>query len=55
MLKTGIPLGFGSLIRESEWGLLVFFASYIGTDDVATFAVVRRMSEIFSSLIEGLW
>jgi len=55
MLKTGVPLGMGSLIRESEWGLLVLFASYIGTDDVATFAVVRRTSDIFSSLIEGLW
>lgn len=55
MFKTGVPLGIGSLIRESEWGLLVLFASYIGTDDVATFAVVRRTSDIFSSLIEGLW
>jgi Na+-driven multidrug efflux pump len=55
MLKTGVPLGIGSLIRESEWALLVLFASHIGTDDVATFAVVRRTSDIFSSLIEGLW
>lgn len=55
MLKTGIPLGIGSLIRESEWVVLVLFASFIGTDDVATYAVVRRTSDIFSSLIEGLW
>ncbi len=55
MLKTGIPLGIGSLIRESEWGVLVLFASRIGTDDVATFAVMRRTFDIFSSLIEGLW
>lgn len=54
MMKAGIPLGIGSLIRESEWGVLVIFASSIGQDDVATFAVVRRMFDIFSSLIEGL-
>ncbi len=55
MLKTGVPLGIGSLIRESEWGVLVLFASRIGTDDVAAFAVMRRTFDIFSSLIEGLW
>lgn len=55
MLKTGVPLGIGSLIRESEWGVLVLYASRIGTDDVATFAVMRRTFDIFSSLIEGLW
>ncbi|KAK1748526.1 hypothetical protein QTG54_000465, partial [Skeletonema marinoi] len=54
MLKTGIPLGIGSLIRESEWVLMVLLASRIGTDDVATFAVIRRTFDIFSSLIEGL-
>lgn len=54
MMKAGIPLGIGSLIRESEWGVLVIFASSIGQDDVATLAVVRRMFDIFSSLIEGL-
>ena len=55
MFNTGVPLGIGSLIRESEWGLLVLFSSRIGTDDVATFAVIRRTFDIFSSLIEGLW
>lgn len=55
MLKTGVPLVIGSLIRESEWGVLVLFASRIGTDDVAAFAVMRRTFDIFSSLIEGLW
>jgi len=34
--------------------ILVFYASRIGTDDVATFAIIRRTFDIFSSLIEGL-
>ncbi|KAL7535951.1 hypothetical protein ACHAXR_006824 [Thalassiosira sp. AJA248-18] len=43
ILNTGLPLATGTLFRESEWGLLIAFASSMGSEEVATWAIFRKL------------
>jgi len=54
ILKTGIPLSLGSLTREIEGVVLVFFASSMGSAEVAVFTIVRTLLDIFASCLEGI-
>lgn len=41
ILKTAIPLSLGFIARESEWGVLVVFASAMGSAEVWTILRVQ--------------
>jgi hypothetical protein len=43
ILKTAIPLSLGFIARESEWGLLVVFASAMGSAEVAVWTILRAL------------
>ena len=54
MLRQSLPLSFGSLISNAEWALFTFFASHLGPAEVAAWALLGSIWEIFYSIITGI-
>jgi Na+-driven multidrug efflux pump len=53
-LSQALPLFLGSLLELGEWDVLVLCVSYLGGAEVATWAVMGIIWEIFQAMTEGL-
>lgn len=54
MVKQAVPLSFGSLLSNAEWAILTFFASYLGPAEVAAWAILGSIWDIFYSTTSGI-
>jgi len=54
LVSQSIPLMFGSLFSEAEWAVLTFFASYLGPAEVATWAILGSIWDVFYSVNTGI-
>lgn len=54
MIRTCVPLAFGSLLNNSRWVALAVFASHLGEAEVAAWAVMGRLWRVSDSLAEGI-
>jgi len=54
VLKQGIPLGFGYLLSDAQWTVLTFFASALGPAEVAAWAILGSIWEIFYEVTTGI-
>lgn len=54
MLKTAPSLSIGSVLSNAEWAILTGFASYLGPAEVAAWAILGQIWELFECTIEGL-
>lgn len=54
MMKTAPPLSIGSVLSNAEWSILTVFASYLGPAEVAAWAIIGEVWEVFETTIEGL-
>ena len=53
-LLQAFPLFLGSLLELGEWEVLIFCVSYLGGAEVATWAVMGVIWEIFQAMTEGI-
>jgi len=51
---TSIPLAFGSVLSNAEWAILTFFASYLGPAEVAAWAILGSIWDMFEALTHGI-
>jgi len=54
LLKQGVPLGLGSLLADAEWTVLTFFASALGPAEVAAWAILASIWDIFYKVTTGI-
>lgn len=54
VLKTAVPIMAGSFQDHAEWTLLTCLASLIGPAEVATWAILGALWELFYSVSEGV-
>lgn len=54
MLRQGIPVAFGSLLSNAEWTILTFFASQLGPAEVAAWALLGSIWDVFYSVTNGI-
>eukprot|EP00545_Synedropsis_sp_CCMP1620_P006902 CAMPEP_0119010986 /NCGR_PEP_ID=MMETSP1176-20130426/5378_1 /TAXON_ID=265551 /ORGANISM="Synedropsis recta cf, Strain CCMP1620" /LENGTH=723 /DNA_ID=CAMNT_0006963739 /DNA_START=46 /DNA_END=2220 /DNA_ORIENTATION=+ len=54
MLTQAVPLAFGSLLSNAEWAVLTFFASHLGPAEVAAWAILGSIWEVFYSVTGGI-
>jgi multidrug resistance protein, MATE family len=54
MLHQAIPLSFGSLLSNAEWAVLTFFASHLGPAEVAAWALLGSIWDIFYAVTGGI-
>lgn len=54
MMQQGIPLAFGSLLSNAEWAILTFFASQLGPAEVAAWALLGSIWDVFYSVTNGI-
>ena len=54
MLQQGIPLSCGSLLSSAEWAILTFFASQLGAAEVAAWALLGSIWDVFYSVVNGI-
>jgi MATE family multidrug resistance protein len=54
LLKQAVPLSFGSLLSNAEWAVLTFFASHLGPAEVAAWAILGSIWDVFYSVTSGI-
>jgi multidrug resistance protein, MATE family len=54
MLQQAVPLSFGSLLSNAEWAVLTFFASHLGPAEVAAWALLGSIWDIFYAVTGGI-
>jgi multidrug resistance protein, MATE family len=54
MFKQAIPLCWGSFLSNAEWAVFTFFASFLGPAEVAAWALMGSIWEIFYSITSGI-
>lgn len=54
MIRTCVPLAFGSLLHDSRWVALAVFAAHLGEAEVAAWAIMSSLWKISDSLAEGI-
>lgn len=54
MCRSGIPLGFGSLLAYCEWELNTIFVAHAGQTQVAAYVLLGTLWETFESFTEGI-
>jgi multidrug resistance protein, MATE family len=54
MLKQAVPLCWGSLVSNAEWAILTAFASHMGPAEVAAWAILGSIWDIFYSVTAGI-
>lgn len=54
LIFTAIPLSIGSFLEYGEWELLTFFTTYLGSAEVATWALLGSIWELLEASTEGL-
>ena len=53
-LLQAFPLFLGSLLELGEWEVLIFCVSYLGGAEVATWAMMGLIWEVFQAMTEGI-
>ena len=51
---TAVPLSIGSFLESGEWEMLTFFTAFIGPAEVATWALLGTVWELFEAATEGI-
>ena len=54
VLRVALPLAFGSLLAYAEWEILTLFATVLGPAEVATWAVMGFVWDMFESTTEAI-
>jgi multidrug resistance protein, MATE family len=54
LLKQAVPLALGSLLSNAEWAVLTFFASHLGPAEVAAWALLGSLWEVFYASTAGI-
>lgn len=54
MVKQAVPLSFGSLLSNAEWAVLTFFASHLGPAEVAAWAILGSIWDMFYVTTSGI-
>mmetsp|Transcript_27373 Transcript_27373/g.40096 ORF Transcript_27373/g.40096 Transcript_27373/m.40096 type:complete len:740 (-) Transcript_27373:208-2427(-) len=54
LLKQAVPIGLGSLLSNAEWAVLTFFASFLGPAEVAAWAILGSIWDIFYTTTTGI-
>jgi len=54
MITQALPLAIGSLFSHAEWATLTFFASLLGPAEVAAWAILGNIWEVFYSATSGI-
>ena len=54
LLKTTIPLAFGSVVSNAEWAVLTILAGYLGPAEVSAWAILATIWMFFGSLTKGI-
>lgn len=54
MIKQAIPLSIGNFFSHAEWAVLTFFASYLGPAEVAAWAILGSIWDVFYYTTSGI-
>ena len=54
VISTAVPLSVGSFLEYGEWELLTFFTAYLGPAEVASWALLGTIWELFEASTEGM-
>lgn len=54
LISTAMPLSTGELISQGEWAVLTFFASFMGPAEVAAWAILGNIWDLFYYFSEGV-
>jgi hypothetical protein len=54
MIRTCVPLAFGSILYNAQWAVLAVFAAHLGEAEVAAWAILGRIWQVSDSLAEGI-
>ena len=54
LAKTAFPLAFGSLLAYGEWEVLTIFCAHLGPAEVATWAILGYIWELFEACTEAI-
>ena len=54
LMKQAIPLSFGSLLSNAEWAVLTFFAAHLGPAEVAAWAILGSIWDVFYRVTAGI-
>jgi MATE family multidrug resistance protein len=52
--RVALPLAFGSLLAYAEWEILIIFAAFLGPAEVATWAIMGFVWDVFESTTEAV-
>ena len=54
VIKTSVPLAFGSLMAYAEWEILTVFAAFLGPAEAASWATLSFVWDTFEATTEGI-
>lgn len=54
LIATATPLSGGELLAHAEWAVLTFFASFLGPAEVAAWAILGNIWDLFYCISEGV-
>lgn len=54
IVKTAVPLAFGSLMAYAEWEILTVFAAFLGPAEAASWAILSFVWDTFEATTEGI-
>ncbi|KAL3826856.1 hypothetical protein ACHAXA_005698 [Cyclostephanos tholiformis] len=54
VVRVALPLAFGSLLAYAEWEILTIFAAKLGPAEVATWAIMGFVWDVFESTTEAV-
>ena len=54
VVKTAVPLAFGSLMAYAEWEILTVFAAFMGPAEAASWAILSFLWDTFEATTEGI-
>ena len=54
IVKTAVPLAFGSLMAYAEWEILTVFAAFLGPAEAASWAILSFVWDTFEATTQGI-
>lgn len=54
VVKTAVPLAFGSLMAYAEWEILTVFAAFLGPAEAASWAILSFLWDTFEATTQGI-
>lgn len=54
IVKTAVPLAFGSLMAYAEWEILTVFAAFLGPAEAASWAILSFLWDTFEATTQGI-